>query len=203
MTIDERLLLAVEAFRRGRDREGAFRTLYTHFHPPVRRFFARKGLSPETCLDLTQDVFLGVYNGLDGFRGDAQLSTWVFRIARTTYLKHLRRNAADKRSGHEVAAEDAPAGAPGLTRPAGQLDTVLGDERRRALRRAVRSLPEQMRRCLRLRLDQGLKYREIADAMDVSIDTVKTHLFQARHRLREELADLADEALEPAAGGAP
>jgi DNA-directed RNA polymerase specialized sigma24 family protein len=55
-----------------------------------------------------------------------------------------------------------------------------------------------MRRCVLLRIDQGLKYREIASIMRVSIDTVKTQLHQARHRLKERLQEYFD--LEVAAG---
>lgn len=190
---DEALQTAVRSFQAGHRPEAAFRVLFDHFHPPVRRFFARQGLSPEDALDLTQETFLGIYRGLKGFRGDARLSTWVFRIARTTWLKRLRSRSTGKRAGIEVPAE--------TVEPAGQLDSMLDDERRRQLDRAVRRLPEQMRRALLLRIAHDLKYRQIAEEMDVSIDTVKAHLFQARQRLKAELADLADGAFEP--GRAP
>lgn len=194
---DEALLAAVRSFQAGHRPEAAFRVLFDHFHPPVRRFFARQGLSPEDALDLAQETFLGIYRGLKGFRGDARLSTWVFQIARTTWLKRLRSRSADKRAGVEVPAETIEPAEPAVARPAAQLDSMLDDERRRQLDRAVRRLPEQMRRALLLRIGQDLKYRQIAEEMDVSIDTVKAHLFQARQRLKAELADLADGAFEP------
>lgn len=188
---------AARDFQQGLEREQSFRVLFEHFHRPVRRFFARKGFSADECLDLAQDVFLRTYEGLEGWRGDAKVSTWIFRIAQTTYLKRLRAGATAKRTGHEVAREEIEAFDPALANTPGQLDQVIDDERRQALRRAVRSLPDKMRQCLTLRIDRGLKYREIADELEVSIDTVKAHLAQARKRLRDELADLDAAALEP------
>jgi RNA polymerase sigma-70 factor (ECF subfamily) len=187
---DPALAAAVEAFQTGRDRDGGFRVLFERFHPAVRRFFARKGLPPEDCLDLTQETFLGIYTGLEAWRGDSRLETWIFRIATTTYLKRLRAGRTHKRTGREVATEDAAPHEPALRTAAGQLDRVLGRERRQALRAAVRGLPEKMRKCLTLRLEHGLKYGDIATVLNVSEQTVKAHLFQARRRLRSELGEL-------------
>ena len=77
-----------------------------------------------------------------------------------------------------------------------QLDSVLGHEQRRAMRDAVRRLPEQMQRCLTLRLYHELKYKEIASVMNLKIDTVKAHLFQARKRLEVDLSQYSNETLE-------
>jgi RNA polymerase sigma factor (sigma-70 family) len=170
------------------ERQAAFRRLFERFHRPMERFFARRGVPPEDCRDLTQEALLGIYRGLEGWRPEARFSTWVFHIAATTYLKHLRSQAAAKRRGHEVPVEDASP-----SEPERQLDAVLGAERSRALRSAVAGLPDAMRRCLLLRIDQDLKYREIAAVLRVSPETVKAHLFQARRRLGSELAGLVGE----------
>jgi RNA polymerase sigma-70 factor (ECF subfamily) len=190
------VLDAVRRFQAGGDREAAFRRIFERYQRPVERFFARRGLPPEECRDLTQETFLGIYRGLEGWRPEARFGTWVFKIAATTYLKRNRRRAAAKRAAPEVAQEEI-GGADALPSPGTQLDRVLDDERRRALRRAMGELPDQMRRCLALRVEQDLKYREIASVMRLSIDTVKAHLFQARQRLKERLGD------ELAAGGSP
>ncbi|HEX2252715.1 MAG TPA: RNA polymerase sigma factor [Thermoanaerobaculia bacterium] len=184
---DDEVLAEVARFQAARpgtaEREAAFRRLFERFHRPVERFFARRGVAPEDCRDLTQEVLLGIYRGLDGWRPEARFSTWVFHIAATTYLKQLRSAATAKRRGHEVPVEDVePAQAER------QLEAVLGAERQRALRAAVAELPDAMRRCLLLRLDQDLRYREIAAVLRISPETVKAHLFQARRRLGEQLA---------------
>lgn len=173
-----------------RDREAAFRVLYERFFQPLRRFFARKGMAPEDCLDLTQDTFLRVYKGLEGYEHRRQFAAWLFRIATTTYLKRLRRFRAAKRQAVEVSKDgmDDPARAMPVAPP--QLDGVIGDERRRALRAAIAGLPEQQRDCLTLRLVHQLSYAEIATVKKLSQEAVKAHLFRGRRRLREELGGL-------------
>ncbi|MCB1055819.1 MAG: sigma-70 family RNA polymerase sigma factor [Acidobacteria bacterium] len=176
----------VADFQRGRDREASFRRIFERFHRPVEGFFARRGVAPEDRLDLTQEVFLNLYRGLDRWRPEARFGTWVFRIATTVFLKHRRAHATAKRSGSEVSPDSVEA-ATRWAAEAEQLDDVLVAERRQAVVGAMAELPERMRHCLLLRVDHGLKYREIAHLMQVSIQTVKAHLFQARGRLADRL----------------
>ena len=84
--------------------------------------------------------------------------------------------------------------------PAEQLSEVLEDERQHAMREAIRELPDQMRRCLTLRVYQDLSYREIATVMKLKIDTVKAHLFQARARLKKNLSSYSEDALNHSRG---
>lgn len=189
---DDPLSDAVRRFQSGEDREGAFRFLYERFFPPVRRFFARKGMAPEDCLDLTQDTFLRVYKGLEGYEHRQQFAAWLFRIATTTYLKRLRRARAAKRRAVEVSKDgmDDPARAMPVEAP--QLDGVIDGQRRRALRAAIAELPDQQRDCLTLRLVHQLSYDEIATVKKLSPEAVKAHLFRGRRRLRDELGGLDD-----------
>lgn len=191
---------AIEELQRGVSREENFRHLFRHYRRRVMGFFARRGFSPEDCCDLTQETFLGIYTNIGSFRHEACFETWLFKIAVNVYRKHLRRRAADKRAGAEIPLESRAEdeGVPLANRLAEDPErwpppeaTVLGKERSERLRRAVGELPEQMRRCLVLRLYQELQYKEIAAVMQVSIDTVKAHLFQARQRLKDRLAEEA------------
>jgi RNA polymerase sigma-70 factor, ECF subfamily len=182
----------------GAPREEDFRRLFDLFYPRLVHFFARRGFPPQDCLDLTQETFLGIYRGIGSFRRDSRFETWLFSIATNAYRKRLRWGVADKREGQEVPLEPD-----GTTRneprdespPPGE--DVLRKERSRLLREAVEKLPDQMRRCLVLRVYQEMKYREIAALLRLSPETVKVHLFQARKRLREELGPyFADAVLE-------
>ena len=67
----------------------------------------------------------------------------------------------------------------------------MSGERREQLRSALEELPPRMRDCLLLRLDKGLKYREIAEIMNTRVDTVKSQLYQAKERLKDFLRDYA------------
>jgi RNA polymerase sigma-70 factor (ECF subfamily) len=185
----------VEAFRSGVHPEESFRRLFDLYYPKVYHFFAKRGFPPEDCLDLTQETFLGIYRGISSFRGEARFESWLFSIAANVYRKKLRWGMANKRKGWEVTldapgetdpvmAESAGARAPAPSRPEGRL---LAKERQQLLREAVEELPDQMRKCLILRVYHDLKYREIAAVMRLSIDTIKAHLFQARQRVKERL----------------
>lgn len=191
---------AVAAFQAGRGREESFRLLVTRFYRPVLSFFARRVPSHQDRLDLAQETFLRVYRGLDGFRGESRFSTWLFRIAHHTYLAWLRREAGGREepledrlerfgsSDPEGIARGEPVGSP--LRP----DTALfARERRRRLRGAIDDLPDQMRRCMALRIVHELSYQEIADVLRISIGTVKAHLFKGRERLATELREECDE----------
>jgi RNA polymerase sigma-70 factor (ECF subfamily) len=183
-----------EAIRRcqegsGEERERAFRLLYETYFRAIQRYFARRGVSPDDGLDLTQETFLGIYQGLEAYEHRQRFEAWLYRVAETTHLKWRRRGATVKRSAVEISkdAMDNPDNI--ASSPARQLGGLLADERTKALRAAVGELPEQQRDCLTLRLYHDLAYREIAVVKKISIETVKAHLFRARKRLEERLSD--------------
>lgn len=192
------VIRAVEEFQAGIDREKNYRFLVDRFYKPVRSFFARRVFSPDDCLDLTQETFLGLYKGLDGYRAEARFEYWLFRIAQTVHLKWLR----TRKRREEISLHDAGGLAKAGNPPASpeeldpivvteetQLDDVLERERLGLLRTAIGELPEQMQRCVVLRVYQDRSYREIAEFQGISIETVKAHLFQGRRKLKEKLKD--------------
>ncbi|HBL26053.1 MAG TPA: hypothetical protein DD490_04375 [Acidobacteria bacterium] len=173
-----------------------FRCLFARYFQPVFAFFLRRGFSREESRDLTQETFLRVYRGIGRFRGDASFQTWLFQIATNIWRNEVRQRMAEKREGFEVSLEaemekghSVPAShrLPGESSPSGALEGLLASERARKMREAVGALPPQMRRCVLLRIEQNLKYREIASAMQISIETVKSQISQARDRLGMEL----------------
>jgi RNA polymerase sigma factor (sigma-70 family) len=191
-----RIVAAIRRFQEsarqgdGAQREAAFRLLYETYFRAIQRFFSRRGASPDDALDLTQETFFGIYKGLETYEHRERFEAWMFRVATTTYLKWRRRAATAKRSGVEIPRDAMENPETIGSTPGRQLGGVLAKERRKALRAAVEELPEQMRDCLTLRLYHDLAYQEIAVVKKVSTETVKAHLFRARKRLREALADL-------------
>lgn len=182
----------IEALLAGERREENFRRLFELYYPMVSRFFAKRGFCPDECLDLTQETFLGIFEGIGSFRREAPFETWLFRIAANTYRKRLRQQSASKRAGQEVPLDSGTELVQATRGPNGD---ALDKERSRLLREAIEALPDQMRRCLILRCYRELKYREIGEVLQLSTETVKAHLFQARQRLRESLGDYFDEAI--------
>lgn len=178
-----------------------FRRLFDRYFPSVLHFFLNRGIPYEDCRDLTQETFLRVYRSIGRFRGEASLQTWLFQIATNLWRNQVRHARAGKREGKELSLDGAieqglqvPAHGPpdGGHEAAGPLGELLADERMQLLRRALDALPPQMRRCVLLRIDQDLKYREIAEVMQISIDTVKSQISQAKDRLERELGHYFD-----------
>jgi RNA polymerase sigma-70 factor, ECF subfamily len=184
----------IERLQAGPSREEDFRQLFDLYYSRVHHFFAKRGFPPQECLDLTQETFIGIYRGIASFRRDARFETWLFKIATNAYRKRLRWGVAEKRDAVEMSL-DCGEESHEPADPASEEESMLRAERARLLREAVEKLPEQMRRCLMLRVYQDMRYREIATVMRLSPETVKVHLFQARRRLREDLGSYFHDAI--------
>ncbi|HEX4962973.1 MAG TPA: sigma-70 family RNA polymerase sigma factor [Thermoanaerobaculia bacterium] len=174
-------------------RDDAFRRLFDLYSPRLYHFFSRRGFPHADCLDLTQETFLGIYKGIGAFRRDSSFETWLFKIATNAYRKRLRWGVAGKRDAPEVPLEESPEEGGGAMATLAATDVpapgeeMLRRERSLVLRQAIDRLPEQMRKCLVLRVDHEMKYKEIAAVLRLSPETVKVHLAHARRRLQEEL----------------
>lgn len=130
--------------------------------------------------DLAQEVFLHVHRGLPYFRGDARLSTWIYRIVRNVCSSALARRRPEE-----------PFDGPDPDRPArdpGRADPAFADiEMRDRLEKALARLPEHYRFVLAAHYLRGVQYEALAEALNVPLGTVKTHLHRARRQLRELL----------------
>jgi len=182
----------------GINREHNFQRIFERYYAVVLSFFTNRGFPQEECKDLTQEAFFRIYKGIDSYRRDGPFEGWLFQVAANVYRNTLRDRSAGKRHAQEDSLESfleeimlIPDQRNLRGKPvfSGPLEGYLEKERLQVLARALQELPEQMRRCVVLRFHQELKYREIADIMRISIETVKAHLYQARRRLREQLAD--------------
>lgn len=200
MNDDEReVQVWIERWQRGIDREENFRKIFQEYYRRIYVLFAKWGFGDVECEDLAQETFLRVHRNLAGFRGDSKFATWLWEVAANVYKNTLRSRGTQKRDAQEVSLDasdaDGAAGGSVLALESGESDplaTLLCGERKQKLHEAMESLPPQMRRCVELRVNRDMKYREIAEQMNVSIDTVKAHLFQARQILKTKLDDFTD-----------
>jgi RNA polymerase sigma-70 factor (ECF subfamily) len=188
MSNDEIVDLIEKIQQGGVQRERGAERLFEIFRPVVLSFFSRKGVSPEECRDLTQDVFYRVFKSIDTFRGKVEFKAWLFEIAQNVFFNYLRSRKAEKRSAvvqsiSQRGPDDEESPMDLLAPEQDPLDEMIARQWREELASALDDLPDQMRRCCLLRYGQGLKYREIAAELGVSIETVKAHLFQGRKRL--------------------
>ena len=193
----EDVVRAVLDFQRGADREKSFEVLFRRFRPRIERFLASRVFSPEERLDLTQTVFLRIYQGLEGYRGEGSLEGWVLQIACNVYRKWRDRQPGGKNAVPEIpfadpseapepsASSSAQFPSPSVT--ASALDRIVRREGLEALREAIGELAPKQRLCMELRVYQERSVQEIAAALRISPETVKAHLFQARQRLGDKL----------------
>jgi RNA polymerase sigma-70 factor, ECF subfamily len=131
--------------------------------------------------EIAQEVFLRVHRAIGDFRGDAKLSTWIYAITSRLCLNRLAT------SERRLVREDDEA----LDRLPGQEpDAATELERRQlraALRQAIAALPEDRRIVVVLRDLEGLAYEEIAEALDLELNTVRSRLHRARLELKEKM----------------
>jgi RNA polymerase sigma-70 factor, ECF subfamily len=183
------IVTAVRGFQRnGPDSEEHFTLLVECFYPVVRGFFTRR-VGTEDALDLTQRTFTRVYEKLKDLREPEKFGGWLLTIARNILSRFLqqRRSESLVLLPSPAREDDAPDLVDRLADGRDDsLEQLLNAEQKAQLRAAVADLPPKMRQCVELRV-RGLEYRQIADEVGISIQTVKAHLFQAKARLRERL----------------
>ena len=185
-TVDDRQLLArLKSRDDAEDWLDAWETLVREHGGRVYGLALRTLRHQQDAEDATQAVWERALSGLDRFRGDSQLSTWLFRITMNVCLTRLdsQRRAPTPPPGSDVDLfEGVLDEAPDPER------LTLGSEARHAVERAIGELDPQFRVTILLREVEGLSYDEIAQVLDVPLNTVKTRLYRARLELQSKLA---------------
>jgi RNA polymerase sigma-70 factor (ECF subfamily) len=143
----------------------------------------------EDAEDLAQEVFIEVHRSLDKFREESKLSTWIYRIAVTKSLDHLRKLKRKKRfsSLKRVIGIDDPADsipAPSDDNPADVLD---GKERVTVLQNALDALPDNQKTAFLLSKQDGYSNQEIADILQTTIPAVESLIHRAKKNLQSRL----------------
>lgn len=156
--------------------------IYQRYAGDVARWAARLGGLLVDVEDVVQDVFSVVDRKLGRFRGDAKLTTWLFRITDKTVRNHRRRALTRRflRPWSEPAARLAPSHAPG------PFDVLAAREEAHLAFEILNRLPEKERRVLVLFEMEELGATEIAELLDAKISTVRVWLFRARARFLAE-----------------
>lgn len=171
--------------------KGSFRQVYDRHYPGILRFLIRL-VGEDEAEDVAQEVFLKVDRGLQDFRGEAAIGTWIYRIARNAAIDRLRGRPRLDRSAGEVEAQrtdDAPAD-PCSSLPDEQASVeryLIGKEMSECIRGRVESLPESYRSVLVLSELAGMTNAEIASALGTSEGAAKIRLHRARAMLRKDL----------------
>jgi RNA polymerase sigma-70 factor (ECF subfamily) len=132
--------------------------------------------------DLTQETFLKAFAHLHSFQPGTNFRAWLYRIAHNTFLNQQRGGAAARQPLPEQVVD----------RDAGPEEEALSRESLQLLARAVRRLPPEFRAAFLLRVEEGLSFRQIADALGLTEETARWRVFKARQKLVQVLAPLLD-----------
>lgn len=168
-----------------------FQEVYDAFQPKMLRYMARM-VSENEAEDLTQEVFVKLSRALNTYRGEASLSTWVYRIATNTALDRLRSPSFQRME--PITLSDDPIEDGGRTvlvkeeKPPVEKQ-LIRDEMNDCIRGYIEKLPDDYRIVLILSEHEGLRNSEIAEILAISLDTVKIRLHRAKAKLKKELEE--------------
>ncbi len=168
--------------------EVAFRTLVDRYQNRVYSTAFSLLRSAEEAEDVAQEVFVEVYQTVGRFRGEATLSTWLYRLATSRALQHRRRLKAKKRFAYFTSLlgfDNQPLHEP--PDHAHPLALLEGEQQLRLLLNHIDRLPSQQQVAFTLRHEQELSYEEIAAVLDTTVSAVESLLFRARQTLRRHL----------------
>jgi RNA polymerase sigma-70 factor (ECF subfamily) len=159
--------------------ERAFAIIVRAYETPVFNYVLRLVGDRALAEDLTQEVFLRVFQGLPKFSLRCKFTTWLFQVTKNRVLDELR--ASERRPRHLVALDDVP--------PLEVMDAPIElGETVDALWRAIEGLSTDLKMALLLRDVAGLSYSEIADSLEVTLATVKWRIYKGREDVALALA---------------
>jgi RNA polymerase sigma factor (sigma-70 family) len=184
---DEKQL--IEALQSGSEK--AFRMLVDDFQEKVLNTCLGFLPNVQDAEDLTQEVFVEVFRSVGKFRGEAKLSTWVYRIAVTKSLEKIRSRKRHKRMAFFqslIGLEDKQAKAieDNFNHPGVQLENK---ERAKVLFQTIGELPKNQRIAFTLHKVEGMNHKEICEIMELSVSAIESLLFRAKRNLKKQLFD--------------
>jgi len=158
-------------------------------YKPILRSLIRKRIDNEDDIeDMMQETFIKVYNAIDSFKFEYSFYSWINRIASNHCIDFLRKKRFNMISLDQPLGNDDDENYLELGDDSYIPEKyILGDERTELLLEAINQLPDNYKEIIRLRHEEELDYKEIADKLDIPLGTVKAHLFRARKLLYEYL----------------
>jgi RNA polymerase sigma-70 factor (ECF subfamily) len=173
---------------RARTEPAAFAEFYDINVRALLRFFARRLLDPEAALDLTAETFAQAFGARRSFRGstDEEAKSWLFTIAHRQLASYLRKGYVARAARERLGVQLGTAGSEELVRVEELAD--LG-ELRDAVAAGLRTLSEEQREAVQLRVVAEMPYPELAERLQISEQTARARVSRALRALRVVLAD--------------
>lgn len=161
----------------------AFGEMMRLYSEPLYRHIRRMVQSHEDTDDLLQNTFLKAWQNIDNFRGDARLSTWLYKIAINESLTHLEKER--KRQG--ISLDDEESALINLIEADRNID---GDELALQLRKAIASLPEKQRLVFNMRYYDDMKYEKMSEILGTSVGALKASYHLAVKKIEQYFSTL-------------
>lgn len=167
-----------------RGREDGFEELVRRYQRQITNYVFRMLNDYDASLDVTQEVFIKVYNSLAKYSSEYKFSTWLYRIAHNAAIDHIRRRSPNQQSLESENGDGAFQLQLESTDPTPEQERERS-EWRNEIAAVVKCLPAAYRELILLRHSQDLSYDEIAEITGLPLGTVKNRLFRAREMMRE------------------
>lgn len=174
--LDDTLL--VERLRDPSSCRAAFGDMIKLYTEPLYRQIRRMVQSHDDANDLLQNTFLKAWQNIENFRGDAKLSTWLYKIAINESLSHLEKER--KRQGLSIDDEESH-----LVNLIEADKDIDGDELARQLREAIASLPEKQRLVFNMRYYDDMKYEKMSEILGTSVGALKASYHLAVKKIEQ------------------
>jgi len=165
-------------------REDSFEELVRRYQRPITNYVYRMLNDYDSSLDVTQEVFIKVYNSLRKYSSEYKFSTWLYRIAHNAAIDHMRRNSVPQQSLETENSDGAYQLQLESPNPTPEQDRELS-EWRLEIDAVIKCLPGPYRDLIVLRHSKDMSYDEIASVTELPLGTVKNRLFRAREMMRE------------------
>lgn len=165
--------------------ETAFEELLRQYEKKVYTLCFRMCGNSEDAEEAAQDTFLALWRGIDRFRQESSLSTWIYRLASNACIDLLRRR---KKQGSSLSLDDEELFLDAVDPAPSPQEAVEHREAQKLLQEGLSALPEEYRKVLILREIEGLSYTEIAESASLELGTVKSRISRGRVLLRNFLS---------------
>lgn len=165
-------------------REDSFEELVRRYQRPITNYVYRMLGNYDASLDVTQEIFIKVYNSMTRYSSDYKFSTWLYKISHNAAIDYMRRHSVHEQS-LEAENEDGVYQVQYESKHLSPEQERERSEWREEIETVVKRLPSGYRELILLRHTQDLSYDEIADITNLPLGTVKNRLFRAREMMRE------------------
>ncbi len=163
----------------------AFEEIIHEFEKPVFNLALRYSGNAHDAYDISQDVFLRVYQNIDTFKGQSKFSTWLFQLATNICIDFCRKNSRRKEVSMVISDDEGNESELNFPDISASPENIHDDRQlREDLAKCIDKLSDEHRLVLVLRDIDGLSYKEISDILNMEQGTVKSRLFRAREKLR-------------------